>query len=156
MKASVRWKGVEGITRPIHTMAAQAQPELGRQMRVDGEEIMTDIKDSRPGKGVPRDEGTLAGSGRVTGPDESGAIGLTFGGAATSYALRQHEDLTLQHPLGEARYLVRGMERFVARGGPRASLWRTATNLIGRALRARAQARTSGGQFASGARYRRP
>lgn len=86
--------------------------------RVVGEEIMTDVKASRPGAGVPRDEGTLAASGKVTGPKPAGpiAVYLTFGNSAAPYAMRQHEDLTYRHPLGEARYLVRGVERWEPNG----------------------------------------
>lgn len=80
-------------------------------LRVIGEEIMTDIKANSAGHGVPQDEGILKGSGRVTGPT-NGEVTLSFGGAAAPYALRQHEDLTLRHRIGEARYLVRGLDRW--------------------------------------------
>jgi len=146
-------RGIDGVVRTLQQMAKDADPTLAVEMRRDGEQIMTDIKDTRPGRGVPRKDGILAGSGRVEGPDAAGLVSLTFGGAAAAYALRQHEDLTLRHKLGEARYLTRGIERWVAKGGPRAALWRAANNLIGKSLRARAQARGERGRFASGTRY---
>lgn len=76
-----------------------------------GHEIMTDVKASRPGAGVPRDKGTLANTGDVTkvGLLE---VDLSFGGPAAPYALIQHEVTTYHHKLGESRYLVRGIERW--------------------------------------------
>ncbi len=72
---------------------------------------MTDVKASTPGHGVPRDEGILAGTGKVTGPS-GGVVTLRFGGPAAPYAVVQHENLDFRHTVGEARYLVRGLERW--------------------------------------------
>src|SRR5690606_37988210 len=101
--------------RDLVRLRAEFVPSLGAGVRQIGEEILTDVKASRPGAGVPRDTGALAASGRVDGP--TGTLGrprvvVGFGDTAAPYALRQHEDLTYQHPLGEARYLVRGVERW--------------------------------------------
>lgn len=94
----------------------------GGGMRVIGETIMTDVKASRPGHGVPVDTGVLRASGRVTGPDPDGSVELSFGGASVTYALKQHENTALRHTIGEARYLVRGIERFNATGGKAAMI----------------------------------
>lgn len=104
----------EGV-QAIETLARAGGEELVSGVRVAGEEIMTDVKATRQGSGVPVDTGALRGSGIVTGPDGRGKVSLTFGGSAAPYALRQHEDMTLRHNLGEARYLVRALERW-ARG----------------------------------------
>lgn len=100
--------------------AAKALGDLhGPGLRMIGEEIMTDVKDSRPGHGVPVDEGTLRNSGRVEGPDgpkDAPRVQMSFGGAAAPYALIQHEVTTFRHPVGEPRYLVRGMERWSPAG----------------------------------------
>jgi len=85
-------------------------------LRIIGEEIMVDVKASRPGRGVPVDKGTLRSTGRVEGPNGLGQVELSFGGAAAPYALVQHEDLSFHHTVGEARYLVRGVERWQAHG----------------------------------------
>lgn len=101
--------------RKIKAAAKRVGGDVGKGLRLIGEEIMTDVKASRPGAGVPRDTGVLAGTGRVTGPTATIAgptVELSFGGAAADYALPQHEILTYRHKLGEARYLVRGMERW--------------------------------------------
>ncbi len=123
--------------------AARAIESFGRQMekrtpsglRMIGEEIMTDVKSSRPGHGVPVDEGPLRASGRVAGP-QRGEVELSFGGASAPYALRQHEDLTLNHTVGEARYLVRGVERWKpGQGAALAHLQREAVEAIRAARR---------------------
>lgn len=88
---------------------------FGRGLRMIGEEIMTDVKASAPGHGVPVDEGTLRSTGLVEGPVALGSgtrVTLSFGGPAAPYALAQHERLDYNHTVGEARYLVRGLERW--------------------------------------------
>lgn len=104
---------------------ADAMREVGNEVSPTllavGEEIMTDVKASRPGHGVPVDKGTLRGSGRVTGPAGHRFrpfVTLSFGGAAAPYALIQHEVVTFKHTVGEPRYLVRGMERWKPGGSP--------------------------------------
>ena len=80
-------------------------------LRLIGEEIMLDVKAARPGAGVPVDTGVLRSTGRVEGPAND-EVTLSFGGAAASYALEQHENLEIRHRIGEARYLVRGIQRW--------------------------------------------
>ena len=120
--ARVRVEGFAAAARKIEAMARKGGDEMVSGIRVIGEAIMTDVKASRPGAGVPKDEGPLSASGRVEGPDSRGAVELTFGGAAAPYALYQHERVDLRHQLGEARYLTRGMERFEQGGGPEKAL----------------------------------
>lgn len=99
----------------ISAAARLVRPSFGAGLRMIGEEIMTDVKASRPGHGVPVDRGFLRASGRAEGP-EAGPRGprvtLSFGGAAAPYALVQHEVTSYKHTVGEARYLVRGMQRW--------------------------------------------
>jgi hypothetical protein len=102
--------------RKLKRAAAALDPVMGHGLYAIAEEIMTDIKDAVPGKGVPVDEGTLRDSGKVMldGPlgGSHTSVYLTFGGAAAPYALIQHENLQYKHPIGEARYMVRGIERW--------------------------------------------
>jgi hypothetical protein len=84
-------------------------------LRLIGEEIMTDVKASAPGHGVPVDTGALRASGVVEQP-EPFVVELSFGSAAVQYALLQHEGLEYHHTIGEARYLVRGLERWRSGG----------------------------------------
>src|SRR5919109_4055816 len=117
-RGGIKITGLKRMARKIEVLAAATGQANVSGMRVIAEMILTDVKASRPGAGVPRDEGHLARSGRVTGPHADGSVGLEFGGAAAPYALRQHEELTYRHTVGEARYLIRALERFVAAGGP--------------------------------------
>ena len=109
-------KSFKAAAATINAAAAKLRRDvypLG--LRMIGEEIMTDVKNSRAGHGVPVRKGTLRGTGRVEGPTgEPPQVSLSFGGAAAPYALVQHEVLTFAHPVGEARYLVRGLERWSA------------------------------------------
>ncbi len=105
-------------------------------LRVIGEEIMLDVKASRPDRGVPVDKGTLRSSGRVEGP-KNDEVELSFGSAAAPYALEQHESVHLRHTVGEARYLVRGVDRWQKNG---ASV-RRAMNELTRAIEEVAQRR---------------
>lgn len=99
----------------IEELAKAGGEEAVKGMRVIGEKILADVRVSGPGKGVPRREGVLASTLRVKGPDSKGVVTLTAGGASAPYALAQHERLDYAHDKGEARYWVRGVERF-ARG----------------------------------------
>lgn len=65
---------------------------------------------------VPVDTGTLRRSGIIMPPRSEGrniVVILGYGGAASAYALRQHEDLSFRHKRGKsAKYLERPvMER---------------------------------------------
>jgi hypothetical protein len=114
---------IEAQTRKEFERAAKKVKKLGKGivmkhpsgLRLIGEEIMLDVKMARPGKGVPVRTGALRSSGRVEGP-LAGDVSLTFGGAAAPYALKVHEELDMYHRVGEARYLVRGVDRWQAHG----------------------------------------
>ena len=68
-------------------------------LRDGGEHVLKLARDV-----VPIEEGTLERSGRVTDDGES-TVAVSFD---TPYAVRQHEDLTLQHDSGRsAKYLER-------------------------------------------------
>lgn len=111
-------------TRDSFEEAAEAFARLETEMekatdkglREIGEEIMTDVKASRQGKGVPVDKGTLRSTGTVEGPDPEGVVTLAFGGPAAKYAITQHERTDYSHTVGESRYLVRGVDRWRAGG----------------------------------------
>jgi hypothetical protein len=111
-RATVR--SFQRAARNIAKAARSTHGSFGTHLRWIAEEIMTDVKDARPGHGVPVDEGTLRDTGRVDGPSggKNPQVSLSFGGAAAKYALIQHEVLTYHHKIGEARYLVRGLERW--------------------------------------------
>lgn len=73
---------------------------------------------------VPHADGPLRNSGQIIPPKVTGdgrvEIVLGYGGAASAYAVRQHEDLGLRHPdpnnpksspSGKAKYLEDPMKR---------------------------------------------
>jgi hypothetical protein len=136
MNARIRIRNTAEVARKIEALARAGGDNLISGMRVVGETIMTDVKASRPGSGVPVDTGALRASGRVSGPDSGGTVTLSFGGAAAPYGLRQHEELNYRHPVGEARYLIRGLERFEAGRGPQEALREVADAAIRKARNA--------------------
>jgi hypothetical protein len=113
----VKVSGLEKITKKLEAMAREAGHAMASGTRIAAEVILTDVKESGPGRGVPVDEGVLRSTGMAIGPDSKATSAIIFGGAAADYALKQHEMVNLRHKVGEARYLVRGAERFFAAGG---------------------------------------
>lgn len=99
------------VLRSMDKYTGGMKEERCKQVLGVANEILTDVKVSRPNKGVPRDTGSLANSGRAT-PAGKCKAEVTFGGAAAPYALVQHERTDYNHKLGEARYLIRGVERW--------------------------------------------
>ena len=70
--------------------------------------IMTEAK-----KRAPLDVGTLRNSGYVTLPRRDGndvSVEAGFGGAAKAYAVRQHEETSYNHEVGEAKYLQNAID----------------------------------------------
>lgn len=130
MDIDVNIRGLRKVSRKLEAMARASGAKTANGTRLLGEHIMTDVKAARPGKGVPVDEGTLRNSGRVTGPDAEDVVRLTFGGAAAPYALEQHENMQYSHNVGEARYLVRGVERASDEGAPQRALKEIADELV--------------------------
>lgn len=127
---AVRFRGFDRVRRKMKRMASEAGAQMPSGLRILGEHVMTDVKNSRPGRGVPKDRGTLANTGRVTGPDPEGVVRLTFGGASAPYAVVQHERTDYSHRLGEARYLVRGVERASDEGAPLRALEEVGEELV--------------------------
>jgi hypothetical protein len=99
--------------------AAQLQAELAKRLNaaVKAAEtalyqgasiIMTEAK-----KRAPLDVGTLRNSGYVTLPRRDGndvSVEAGFGGAAKAYAVRQHEETSYNHEVGEAKYLQNAID----------------------------------------------
>lgn len=101
----------EQARRRIAEYAKRMSSSLGDVVYQVGEQIITDVRATRGSTGVPRDTGTLANSLRAVRVREN-MTEISAGGAAAPYALVQHERTDFRHKLGEARYLVRGVERW--------------------------------------------
>lgn len=81
-----------------------ASADLGRALYVEGQRIMTDSKANY----VPVRDNPLRASGHVQPPVVSGtrsSVTLGFGGAASAYALVQHERTDYRHTVGTSKYL---------------------------------------------------
>lgn len=88
-----------------HLSAVQRAAEAA--LYQGGSIIMTEAKQR-----APLDVGTLRNSGYVTLPrtDSEGTfVEVGFGGAAKAYAVKQHEELSYRHDVGEAKYLERAI-----------------------------------------------
>lgn len=86
---------------------------MGDALYFEGELIMTRSKEEF----VPVDLGTLKNSGMVSPPEFSGnavVVELSYGGAASDYAIIQHENLEFRHKVGGAKYLERPLKEATA------------------------------------------
>lgn len=101
---SVEITGLNETLRRLAELEAQALRGAKRGLNQWSEETMTEAKER-----VPVEEGVLKASGFVEPPEEAGGVisqEIGFGGAASDYALVQHEDLSLNHPNGgQAKFL---------------------------------------------------
>jgi hypothetical protein len=110
--------GFNAIARRMVALGTEVPSGIGRALRTVGENIVKDVQNYGPGRGVPYRTGKLSRSGRVEGPetDVKQTVTVAFGGGEAFYGLIVHENPSAQHPVGEARYLVRGMERVATEG----------------------------------------
>jgi len=59
----------------------------------------------------PVDKGTMRSTSDTQRDDNAGEVVGGYGGPATPYAIRQHEDATLSHTVGEAKWLENAFNR---------------------------------------------
>lgn len=81
----------------------------------EAEKIMTEAK-----LRTPVDTGALRSSGLVSVDRRTTArfdVLMTFGGAASAYAVPVHENLHASHPVGQAKFLESAMRDWQAHGG---------------------------------------
>ncbi|MGW2497295.1 hypothetical protein ACWCV2_22700 [Streptomyces pseudogriseolus] len=94
-RARVRWN-----SQPVNRAAQQA---AGRGARLAAEHLLGVSRDR-----VPIEEGTLERSGTVTVDEANATAAVSYD---TPYAVRQHEDMTLDHDAGRtAKYLEQPFE----------------------------------------------
>ena len=101
---SIEIDGLEELRKKMAASAPRAAKDLGRGLFTEGNKIMTTSKQSF----VPVDQGVLRASGHVKPPvvSRTGAsVNLGYGGAASAYALVQHERTDYAHTVGQAKYL---------------------------------------------------
>ncbi len=91
--------GLDTMEKKMLAIAARAPVKFGQQLRLEGEGIrILSIREY-----VPINLGTLKNSSRVHGPDfgfaaSSIEVSITFGGAASAYALAIHEHPSSSSP----------------------------------------------------------
>ncbi len=103
--ASIKLLGVKEAIARLRRIQAVTPAALAQALNTEAELIMTRSK-----RIVPVKVGTLKASGRVENPEIRGnevSVTLGYGGAASAYALIQHEG-NFNHPgQGERKYLER-------------------------------------------------
>lgn len=97
--------GATELARLLATAGAKAVPALKQALT---EEAQIAFRDSQ--RLVPVDTGTLRRSGVILPAREKGTsiveVVMGYGGAASEYALKQHENLSYRHKEGkQAKYL---------------------------------------------------
>ncbi len=110
---TVEWIGDDKLRETLMRAGAEAPALLGSALFQEAELVMTAAKRLTPvGGGMysPYDKtpGTLRASGHVKPPVIAGndaSVTLGFGGAASAYAHRQHEEVTWRHVVGQAKFL---------------------------------------------------
>jgi hypothetical protein len=115
---SVTWTGIPEFRRKMAALRTGTPRQIGAALYQEGQHIMTRSKSEF----VPVDTGTLRASGQVTLPrQESGrvVVELGYGGAASAYALVQHERMDFHHPVGQAKYLEQPVNEAAAGFGQR-------------------------------------
>jgi hypothetical protein len=58
----------------------------------------------------PVDHGTMRSSLGVERDDKNSCCYIGGGGAAKDYILRQHQDMSLNHPVGEAKFITNAVQ----------------------------------------------
>lgn len=109
--SGIELRGMEGLAKKLRSTEANATQGGRAGAYALANNIMTVAKER-----APFDQGILAGSGYVSPPDAQHSVEIGFGGAAKSYAVRQHEDLTFKHTRGQAKYLESAVDEAGAGG----------------------------------------
>ncbi len=106
-----KFKGQKEFARNFAKVAKQYPGKVLSGLFVVASKIMTISKRDH----VPVDQGILKSSGLVEKPFRKGKIFgvvMAYGGAASAYALVQHENLSFQHTTGGPKYLERPLLSF--------------------------------------------
>ena len=99
-------KGITATARGISAIGPRVETRMRGVMRAVAESRLTEMKRRTPV--APIDGGTLRSSLHVTGPRPTAAgqeVGWAAGGPSAPYAAVQHEDTTLRHTTGQAKFI---------------------------------------------------
>ena len=96
-------KGITATARGISAIGPRVETRMRGVMRAVAESRLTEMKQRTPVK-----DGALRSSLHVTGPRPTAAgqeVGWAAGGPSAPYAAVQHEDTTLRHTTGQAKFI---------------------------------------------------
>ena len=105
MAGGMRIEGLPALKAALAAAGRRGTNALASAMADEADIIMEESK-----RRAPVDRGPLRASGVVLPPEKRGgsvSIEMGYGGAASAYALRQHEETSYRHTVGEAKYLER-------------------------------------------------
>lgn len=118
---AARVRGASEMVNTLKKIAARFPDRVAAALYQEGQIEMTESKRRCPvsptraqlkamGRSAPKDHvpGTLRASGTVHPPVRAGrriSVTLSYGGAASDYAVPQHERLDFVHTTGQAKYL---------------------------------------------------
>ena len=104
MAFEVEWTGADEYLQALQSAGDNVLQVLIQALYAEANDIMLASQEL-----VPVDTGVLKTSGEVLDPTVSGntvEVVMGYGGAASAYALRQHEELSYSHKDGkQAKYL---------------------------------------------------
>lgn len=103
MNTGVFLNGVRQMQAKLKSLPEEKEKAILRALRTEAEVEMTESK-----KRCPVDTGVLRASGHVQPAEVHGkvfSVTMGYGGAASAYAVRQHEELDYHHEVGQAKFL---------------------------------------------------
>lgn len=101
--AHFKWDGMDELQRILTRAPLEAVGAMASALYVEGSMLVNDAK-----RETPVDQGTLRNSGIALPPSVSGTsieVVVGFGGAASDYAVAQHEHTEFRHQVGKAKFL---------------------------------------------------
>ena len=101
--AQFRVTGAKATARHIAAIGPRVEARIQGVMRAVAESRLTEMKRRTPVK-----DGALRSSLHVTGPRRTVSgqeVGWAAGGPSAPYAAVQHEDTTLRHTTGQAKFI---------------------------------------------------
>lgn len=112
MSGQLKFKvDTKAFERDLERLASAANKDGIAKVVQAAEKVMTVAKQR-----TPVDSGALRSSGLVTKVSET-SVELSFGGAASAYAVIVHENLTNYHPVGQAKFLESAITDWQNNGG---------------------------------------
>jgi hypothetical protein len=108
-------RGLKEMLTKLRDLKKNFPDKVANELYLTGQILMTESK-----RRVPVDTGTLRASGQVSKPERHGrkvSVTLSYGGAASDYAVPVHENLEAQHPHGQAKYLESVLDEYAADAG---------------------------------------